>query len=100
MTLAELIKKHPETYSGIAISTGNLSTASREWLEDQFRISNVILKRDTGFILKLYQDFLMAYEDMPKELEHIIETAINAGFTILEFDSDATPCDLFVYFGE
>lgn len=100
VVLVELLKKHSETYSGIALSTGNLNGESIEWLDLKSLTSNLIFKRDTGFIIKLYQDFCMSYDDMPKELEHIIQLVISAGFTILEFDADAPASNLFVYYGE
>lgn len=100
MLLANLLKNHTETYSGIALSTGHLSKDSLDWLNENYLKSNVMFKRDTGFIIKLYQDFILSYDDMPKELEHIITVVICAGFCLLEFDADAHFSELFTYYDQ
>jgi len=87
-----------ETYQVVALSTGHLSAEDIDVLtrlsKDTAR--NMILGRDTGFIVKLYApdpgepDPQSNYDqDYSESLVKIVRWATSQGFQMIEFDADA-----------
>ena len=87
-----------ETYRVLALSTGHLTQEDCQLLEGSS--SQMIMKRDAGFFVKLYEDdFLIPYEECYSEtFKDIIRWAHQSGYRMIEFDCDAAELDKFTIF--
>lgn len=88
-----------DQYKTICISTGHIRSSDAEKLrEDGDNPSqNMIMTRDTGFFVKLYSDdhdeVRVLEQDYPGYSEafyNVMKHVKEAGFTLVEFDCDAT----------
>lgn len=85
-----------ETYKAVALNVVHLDADSREYLDYRGyeRESNRILKRDTGWFLKLSGliedgNVIDVTQQMPETLRAIVALAVAHNAGIIEFDSDA-----------
>ncbi len=84
-----------DTYRTTAISTAHLSESDKELLSylalrDDFQL---IMERDAGYFIKIYED-VECYADetvYSDNLLGLILSAHQAGFRMIEFDTDAPP---------
>lgn len=93
MELEKLANLNTESYSAVAISTGWLSDADRCILDDMAKrsISNMVLVRDSGWFIKLYEELeLNINPEYSAELRLIITKAHQDGFRLIEFDCDVS----------
>ena len=81
-----------EQYKTLCISTGDVSEGDLDWLRDNY--DDMIMARDTGFIIKLYEDMESNFEEF-NNLSHkaymLLSLAHIAGFRMIEIDADAQP---------
>ncbi|GBO89163.1 DUF5983 family protein [Marinobacter salsuginis] len=95
-----------ETYSAVAMSTGHLAPADFKLLDRMVdtQESTRILKRPYGYFIKLAGDAHRVEHDLIHQasdaLNRIIVWAKAAGFSLIEFDSDAGYIDGFTVFEE
>lgn len=88
-----------DTYQVIALSTGHLTEQDRDRLRKTCndQDNNMVLCRDTGFFIKLYEE--LSPEDLPswysETLKRLILAIHRQGYRMIEFDSDAPVLDAF-----
>lgn len=78
-----------ESYKALAVCTGHLPQDDMGMLKDSR--SNMIMERDTGFFVKLYDDLecnLKEFFLMSDEFNKIISFAFDNGYRLIEFDRD------------
>ena len=82
------------TYRAICLNTGHLTQSDISALEDASVNPGMVLKRDTGFFIKLFDEIERdsTYSD---DLNAIIEWGHGLGHRLIEFDSDALEIDTF-----
>jgi hypothetical protein len=91
--------KKPEEYRCVAVSTAHLTAAAKDCLSLEVA-SNMVMDRDTGWFVKLYDDWPSnAWTDEPHLLV-ILFWAWNNNYRLIEFDADALELDQFVTFEE
>jgi hypothetical protein len=87
-----------ESYKVLVLSTAHLRDYDIQRLTHKARDpeNNMVMERDTGFFVKLY-DNLDYDQDEKQSLNFnvIVATAHNEGFRMLEFDRDAPVYDDF-----
>ncbi len=92
LLLSEL--EHSEdSYKAIGISNYHLSYADTVVLDDlaSDRECNMVLKRDTGWFVKLYDSpDENNHESMSQNLNSILSACLGAGYQMIEFDTDAS----------
>ena len=76
-----------ESYTCCALSTGHLSPSCLLEL-DQIS-SNMVMSRDTGYFLKLYDDLDMNICFTSKVLNKAVAQLHAKGYRLIEFDRDA-----------
>jgi hypothetical protein len=91
--LIEQLNKSEEQYKVVGISTGHLT------VDDSFSLDklssdcdcNIVMGRSTGWFIKLYdqKDQGQAYHGMSIQFITILNSAYEAGFRMVEFDSAA-----------
>lgn len=98
----DALESSKDQYKAISISTSHLTMADMLRLTSlAYSDSNgaMILSRDTGFFQKLYNESeYNINKSMSPEYNFIVETAHQAGFRMIEFDSSATEFDCFPEF--
>lgn len=87
-----------ETYSVMAVSTSNLPEDEVKALE--LRESTMLMKRDTGFFIKLYeeQNYSLDHWKGFTHLSALITYAHDLGFRMIEFDGKAPILETFPKF--
>lgn len=91
MNISEQLKASQDQYSTICISTAHVSK------EDRTKLSrmcfdpncNMIMKRDTGWFVKLYDEAEDNDYDVSEDLKALFYYCVEAGFRMIEFDCDA-----------
>jgi hypothetical protein len=86
-----------ETYRVMAISSGHLTFEDTQLLDYKANhyAENMVMGRDTGFFMKLYEKDQCNDDDSYSEsLKDIIRYAVTHGFRMIEFDCDAPVCEL------
>lgn len=80
-----------ETYRVIALSTAHIEHSDVATLSAAVDESNMVMKRDTGFFIKLYLNSLAGNfrKDYSKSLKEVIAYAFDNNFEMIELDSDA-----------
>ena len=82
--------KNLETYGVVCLSTGHLTAPDVVELKRLARNPGMVLERDCGFFLKLYDGVeCNVSESYSFELNSIIKWACNLGVRMVEFDHDA-----------
>ena len=79
-----------ESYKTVCISTGDITERDIGMLEESD--SNMVMSRDTGFFLKLYEERESNMEEfggVSLRLLSIIQAAHGAGYRMIEIDADA-----------
>lgn len=92
-----------DQYKVIGISTGHLSEEDKIKLNEMAHNSNcgMVTGRDTGWFIKLYNeteyntDLFSGFSEQAKKL---LDTVYKSGFTMVEFDCDATVYEVFKLF--
>lgn len=92
-----------DQYKVIGISTGHLSEEDKIKLNEMAHNSNcgMVTGRDTGWFIKLYNeteyntDLFSGFSEQAKKL---LDTVHKSGFTMVEFDNDATVYEAFKLF--
>lgn len=92
-----------ESYRVAALSTGHITREDAECLINAASGSDRIFERAGGFIIKLYRDHPeYNYEfheyGISEYLKGIIRWALDEDYSMIEFDTDIEPVDLFPYF--
>lgn len=86
-------------YSVVAISTEHITEDDSEKLANMSQNNNMIMNRDTGFFIKLYQDevdfdgLTLSLEGHSDSVKNIIRWAHNKGFQMIELDCDGMKID-------
>jgi hypothetical protein len=83
-----------EQYKTLCISTGDITEPDMDKLTLTAGLTgmNMIMVRDTGLFLKLYDDecyMTDMIDNLTTETQQIINTAIAAGYRMIEVDCDA-----------
>lgn len=93
----QAIPKHEDQYKCIAISTAHLDHHDRMVLENSDK--NMIMGRDTGWFVKLYEDEPLSGLSMftPK-FQTLVSDIYAAGYRMIEFDGDAPVLDGYATF--
>ena len=95
-----------ERYMAVAMSTGHLAPKDFEILDEMVELkrSSRVLKREYGYFIKLagpaHQTDFDLIPEASDELNRIIVWAKASGFSLIEFDSDATRIEGFQFFEE
>lgn len=86
----------PETYGVMAVSTAHLTMDDHQHLHAQSEDSNMVMARDTGYFIKLYQDpehndslAMNRSANYSDTLNELIRFAVRNGYQMIEFDADA-----------
>tara|TARA_R110002167_G_scaffold204404_1_gene408434 strand:+ start:3741 stop:4055 length:315 start_codon:yes stop_codon:yes gene_type:complete len=88
-----------ETYKAVALSTGHLTEADRDYLAVLSTQSSMVMSRDEGFFVKLYEEMEPStIAHFGETLGAVIEWAYSLGVRLVEFDRDANTSDLFPTF--
>lgn len=95
--IADFLKNpFTETYNSLAISTDHLSKDDMLALKHEAARGHMMFTRDTGVIIKLYDEpEYNRYPNFSENLITIIETARDHNFRLIEFDCAALPSHLF-----
>lgn len=86
-----------DTYSVVALCTSHLSELDKDAIHDLRKGGNqMILKRDTGFFVKLYDEIgYNLYDGFSDGFKNIVKWAHEAGFRMIEFDGAAEELSIF-----
>ena len=93
-----------ERYMAVVMSTGHLAPNDFEILDEMVELkrSSRVLKREHGYFIKLagpaHQIDYDLITEASDELNRIIIWAKASGFSLIEFDSDASQVDGFTFF--
>jgi hypothetical protein len=84
------IANSAESYKVLALSTGHITKEDTDALNAAAADpeENMVMKRDTGWFIKLYYVPDISDQHSPA-IKLIIKLAVNAGFQMIEFDGDA-----------
>ena len=82
-----------EQYKCLALSTAHLTKKDAALLSDLSSIDPMVMSRDTGFFIKLYDDQgggddLNYKGGYSPDLRRVISYAISHGHRLIEFDND------------
>lgn len=89
-----------ETYKTAAVSTGELTLGDYERITflGQSEACGMIMDRDTGSFIKLYEEKEHnRYEGMSERFHAILDAALAEGFRMVEFDCDAPELENFKF---
>lgn len=90
--LALLAEK--DEYRAICLSTGYLSPCDMEKVDEVAGMTNnMVLKRDTGYFIKLYDVIELNGYGFSTRFMHLLDICLSAGFRLIEFDSDGPIVD-------
>ncbi len=91
ISISTELEKSIDQYRVVCLSTGHVTDTDREVLEDlaRNRKENMIMGREYGWFIKLYEDEATRFEGVSEHVHHILDAAFNAGFRMVEFDRDA-----------
>jgi hypothetical protein len=91
-----------DQYKTLCVSTAHLTPDDMEAIEVLAKDidCNMITGRDTGFFVKLYEEpeYNKEYSGCSDHFHHILISAFNNGYRMVEFDSQAEKYDYFPLF--
>jgi len=89
--LLEEIRATEDQYKTIAVSTIHLSEQDKARLTElaDDKMCNMVLERDTGWFIKLYDETESNEHGVSDSLNLIFTVCLEAGFRMIEFDCDA-----------
>lgn len=89
--LRDALKSSVDTYQVICINSSHLIDSDKDLLDNLGTSTGMIMKRDTGWFVKLYEDLESNYlYDSSNELKKLFELCHAAGYRMIEFDCDAS----------
>lgn len=84
---------HEDKYQCIGVSTSHLTSDDKDKLSlTADGECNMIMERDTGFFIKLYEETEYTHnlcDNLSQEAQDVIMACHAAGFRMIEFDCDA-----------
>lgn len=102
--LVESLKNSSDQYKVLGVNTCHVSATEREALDRLAADADctMILGRDTGWFVKLYEEpeLNSGYQDLGDTFNHILKSALRAGYRMVEFDCAAQTYDKFAVFDE
>lgn len=91
-----------DQYKTLCVSTAHLTPDDMEAIDVLAKDidCNMITGRDTGWFVKLYEEseYNKKYRDCSEHFHYILITALNSGYRMIEFDSQAEQYDYFPLF--
>lgn len=89
-----------DCYTALVLSTGHLSDDDKTTLNYLQHTTNMIMTRDTGWFVKLYEfddsqldiqrQLALNYPQSSLSLQKILSCAYLSGYRLIEFDADGT----------